>query len=185
MTKLIVNDIDSMSIVMALTGKPVPDFLLASTDDQQVNLASLKGISVVYAYPRISPPDQPSIDGWDDIPGAKGCTIQSRGFATNYGVIIGAGASHVYGLSTQLTGVQKEAVERLHLPFHLLSDHQMDVAHHLGLPRFNVGQLTLLSRITLVIEEGIIKKVFFPVHNAAKNAALVAKYLMTEQSSSS
>ena len=161
-------------------GKRVPGDLLASTMDEKINLSSLRGITIVYAYPRTSPPTSPPIPGWDLIPGARGCTLQSRGFASHYTSIIAAGASEVYGLSTQVSAYQKEAQIRLRLPFDLLSDHDAKFSHNLGLPTFEVEGMTLLHRVTLVLKDGIVRKIFYPVKNPADNAGLVAQYLMSD-----
>lgn len=165
------------NIVEVLTGKAVPDVALPATDGTEVNLALLPGITVVYAYPRTSPPNEPPIEGWDQIPGARGCTPQTKGFADHYDAILEAGAARVFGLSTQDTGYQTEVVERFALPFPILSDEQLALAGKLGLPWFEAGGMTLLTRITLVIENGVIRKVFAPIEDPAGNAAAVAAFL--------
>ncbi|WP_428670658.1 peroxiredoxin [Roseibium sp.] len=164
-------------IALALTGKSVPDLSLQATDGNEIDLARLEGTTVLYAFPRTSPPNEPPIEGWDQIPGARGCTPQSRGFAEHHDAILLAGARRVFGLSTQDTDYQKEVVERLSLPFSILSDEQLAFADALELPRFEAGGMTLLSRITLVIEDGRVRKVFSPVENPAENAAEVAAFL--------
>ncbi|OBY26710.1 peroxiredoxin [Leisingera sp. JC1] len=163
--------------VEALTGKPVPDVTLMATDGSPVNLASIKGTAVVYAYPRTSPPNEPPIEGWDQIPGARGCTPQSKGFAEHYDAILNAGACGVYGLSTQDSAYQREMAERLALPFPILSDEKLELAEKLGLHLFEAGGMTLLTRITLIIENGIIRKAFSQIDNPAENAADVAAFL--------
>ncbi|MCV0427978.1 MAG: peroxiredoxin [Roseibium sp.] len=163
--------------VETLTGKPVPELTLTATDGTAADLSSLEGITVVYAYPRTSPPNQPPIEGWDQIPGARGCTPQSKGFAEQHDAILQAGALRVFGLSTQNSDYQAEVVERLNLPFEILSDAELKLADALGLPRFEAGGMTLLSRLTLVVEDGKVRKVFYPVENPAENAAEVAAYL--------
>lgn len=160
-----------------LTGQNVPNVPLSATDGTDVDLGALSGVIVVYAYPRTSPPDQPPIEGWDRIPGARGCTPQSKGLAAHCDTIIGAGASRVFGLSTQSTDHQKELVECLSLPFSILSDEKLKLADALGLPRFEADGMTLLTRITLILENGTVQKVFFPVENPADNAADVVPYL--------
>ena len=160
-----------------LTGKPVPDLSLKATDGTSADLSSLDGITVIYAYPRTSPPDQPPIEGWDQIPGARGCTPQSKGFAEQHEAILQAGASRVFGMSTQDSDYQGEVVERLKLPFEILSDADLKLSDALGLPRFEAGGMTLLTRLTLVLEDGKVRKIFYPVDNPAENAAEVAAYL--------
>ncbi len=160
-----------------LPGQNIPNVQLAATDGTDVDLTTLKGISVVYAYPRTSPPNEPPIDGWDQIPGARGCTPQSKGYAEQNSAILAAGASRVFGLSAQDSGYQREVVERLSLPFQLLSDNELQLANARGLPTFEAGGMKLLTRITLILEDGHVKKVFFPVDEPAQNAAEVVEYL--------
>jgi len=161
----------------ALTGQNIPNVQLMATDGTNVDLATLKGISVVYAYPRTSPPNEPPIDGWDQIPGARGCTPQSKGYAEQKSAILAAGASRIFGLSAQDSDYQKEVVGRLSLPFQILSDNDLRLAKAMGLPTFEAGGMTLLTRITLILEDGHVKKVFFPVDEPAQNAAEVLEYL--------
>ncbi len=164
-------------IVDQLTGKHIPAVALRATDGTEVTLATLKGKTVLYAYPRTSPPNEPPIEGWDQISGARGCTPQSKGFAAHHEAILQAGAERVFGLSTQDSEYQREVVTRLSLPFAILSDAGLALADTLGLPRFEAGGMTLLTRITLVIENGQVQKVFAPVSNPEENAADVAAYL--------
>ena len=104
-------------------GSRLPDVALGATDGTQVNLSKLAGRTVVYVYPRTGEPGKPSPDGWDAIPGARGCTPQSCGFRDHFAELTATRAcGSCYGLSTQDTGYQREAAERLHLPFAILSD---------------------------------------------------------------
>lgn len=100
----------------------LPDLALAATDGAAVNLSRLKGRTVVYIYPRTGRPGQPLADAWDAIPGARGCTPQSCGFRDHFADLQRLGVAQLFGLSTQTTDYQREAVERLHLPFAVLSD---------------------------------------------------------------
>ncbi|MFT5708089.1 MAG: peroxiredoxin [Oceanospirillaceae bacterium] len=170
----------TQNIIDTLTGQTVPSLVLVATNGSKINLATLKGISVVYAYPRTSPPNQPPIEGWDLIPGARGCTPQSKSYGEYHNEIIAAGASRVFGLSTQSSEYQKEVAERLSLPFYLLSDDKLKLAAALSLPTFEAASMTLLTRITIIIENGNIKKVFFPVNEPNQNAVEVAAYLKSE-----
>lgn len=155
-----------------LPGMEMPDVALAATDGTTVDLRG-PGLSVVYAYPRTSPPGGYAIDGWEAIPGARGYTPQSCAFRDHFAELRGLGASHLFGLSTQTGEYQKEAAERLHLPFPLLSDHSLSLAKSLSLPMFEAGGLTLLKRLTMIIEDGRIRHVFYPVDPPDKNADAV------------
>ena len=105
-----------------LTGAKLPDIALAATDGAQVDLSRLTGRTVVYIYPRTGRPGQAMPTGWDGIPGARGCTPQSCGFRDHFADLKRLGVAQLFGLSTQTTDYQREAVERLHLPFAILSD---------------------------------------------------------------
>jgi len=132
---------------------------------------------VVYIYPRTGVPGQPSPEGWDQIPGARGCTPQSCGFRDHFAELKRLGVARVFGLSTQDSAYQREAVERLHLPFAVLSDERLELARAIKLPTFNVAGMTLLKRMALVIDAGIITKVFYPVFPPDKNADEVISWL--------
>src|SRR5918994_58130 len=136
-----------------LPGMRLPSVLLMSTTGQAVNLAKISGRTVVYCFPRTGTPDKDHPQGWNEIPGARGCTPQSCAFRDHYQELQALGAG-VFGLSTQDTDYQKEAVERLHLPFPLLSDEELLFAKALNLPTFEVESMTLIKRLTLVIRGG-------------------------------
>ena len=161
-----------------LTGTAVPDVALAATDGTQVSLAKLPGRVVVFAYPRTGVPGQISIvDDWDMIPGARGCTPQTCAFRDLHKVMISAGVSRVLGLSTQDTAYQREASERLHLPFPLLSDERLAFTRALRLPVMDVAGSTLIKRLAMVIDDGTIAKVFYPVFPPDRNAGDVLAWL--------
>jgi len=160
-----------------LTGMRLPSLPLKSTEGSQVDLSNLSGRTVVYIYPRTGVPGQPSPEGWDQIPGARGCTPQSCGFRDHFAELKGLGVARVFGLSTQDSAYQREAVERLHLPFAVLSDERLELARAIKLPTFNVAGMTLLKRMALVIDAGIITKVFYPVFPPDKNADEVISWL--------
>jgi peroxiredoxin len=165
-----------------LAGMTVPDVILPATDGTQVSLAGIPGQVVVFAYPRTGVPGQPSpVADWDMIPGARGCTPQTCAFRDLHKVMITAGAARVFGLSTQDTAYQREAAERLHLPFSLLSDETLALAHALRLPTMQVGGLTLIKRLAMVIDDGRIAKVFYPVFPPDRNAADVLAWLEQNQ----
>ena len=160
-----------------LSGMAVPDLLLASTDGNQINLSQLDGLTLVYAYPRTGRPDQALPDGWDMIPGARGCTPQSCAFRDHAEEIRQLGVSNLFGLSTQETGYQKEAADRMHLPFALLSDAGLRLTQAMSLPTLDVDGMTLIKRLTMILQDGVVKKVFYPVFPPDKNAGDVIAWL--------
>lgn len=164
-----------------LTGVRLPDLTLPATDGSKVNLAKLKGRTVLYIYPRTGVPGVDAPPGWDMIPGARGCTPQSCGFRDHFAELKGLGVAQVFGLSTQDTAYQREAAERLHLPFSILSDADLDLATSLHLPLFMTSGMTLLCRMALVIEDGVIVKVFYPVFPPDKNAEEVVAWLRSRK----
>ncbi|MEZ5912981.1 MAG: peroxiredoxin [Paracoccaceae bacterium] len=151
----------------------MPSLRLPATDGRPVDLSALPGVTVVYAYPRTSPPDAPPLPGWDLIPGARGCTPQSCAFRDHFGELRAAGFDQVFGLSTQGTAYQREAAERLHLPFALLSDADLALADALALPRFTAAGMVLLCRLTMLLQNGVVRNVFCPVLDPAGNAEAV------------
>ena len=159
-----------------LPGMKLPALSLPGTDGSLVDLSSLTGRSVVYLYPRTGRPDQPLPSGWNDIPGARGCTPQSCAYRDLAADLAALGA-RVFGLSTQDTTYQQEAVERLHLPFPLLSDEHLAFAAALDLPTFTVDGMTLIKRLTLIIRDGVIETVFYPVFPPDADAANVRAWL--------
>lgn len=161
----------------SLAGRRLPNIELLATNMKTINLSLLDGVSVIYAYPRTSPPDGAAIPGWSEIPGAKGCTPQSCGFRDHFADLREAGAKHVFGISTQTTDYQQEVVSRLHLPFPLISDASLALQRFIGLPVFEAGGMTLLHRVTLIVREGVIEKTFHSITDPAANASDVLDYL--------
>ena len=159
-----------------LPGMQVPSVPLAATSGDAVDLSALAGRTVVYGYPRTGRPDQEPPQGWDDIPGARGCTPQSCAFRDHHEELQALGAA-VFGLSTQTSDYQREAAERLHLPFPLLSDSNLAFATALRLPTFDFDGMTLLKRVTLILRDGVIEHVFYPVFPPDKNAETVIAWL--------
>lgn len=160
-----------------LPGTTLPSIELASTGERTIDLSSLKGRVVLYCYPMTGRPDQNVIpEGWDAIPGARGCTPQSCAFRDHHQELQSLGA-RVFGLSTQTTEYQREAKERLHLPFELLSDARFSLAETLGLPAFRVDNRRYLKRTTLIINDGCIETVFYPVFPPDRNADEVIIWL--------
>lgn len=161
-----------------LPGKSLPGIPLMSTSGSFVNLADIPGRVVVYCYPRTGRPDQEPLSGWNEIPGARGCTPQSCAFRDRHGEFK-ALAVRVYGLSTQETDEQREAAGRLHLPFELLSDAAVAFTSALQLPTFELGSMTFIKRLTLVIAGGRIEKVFYPVFPPDASAEEVLEWLLS------
>jgi peroxiredoxin len=159
-----------------LPGMRLPPISLASTSGAVVDLTALPGRTVVYCYPMTGKPDRSLPAGWDEIPGARGCTPQSCSFRDHHAELRALGAS-VFGLSTQDTDYQSEAATRLHLPFALLSDSDLAFAGALDLPTFEVEGMVLLKRLTLIIDEGWIEKVFYPVFPPDRSAEEVVGWL--------
>jgi peroxiredoxin len=160
-----------------LIGMPLPDIALAATDGAQVNLSKLTGRTVVYVYPRTGQPGQALPTGWDAIPGARGCTPQSCSFRDHFGELKRLGVAALFGLSTQDSAYQREAAERLHLPFAILSDAGLKLTRAMRLPTFAVDGMTLLKRMAWVIDNGVIAHVFYPVFPPDRSAAEVVDWL--------
>jgi len=160
-----------------LTGQNLSDLQLRSTQGSLVTLGQPKGRTVLYCYPRTGQPGQPLPTGWDDIPGARGCTPQACGFRDHYQELLKAGASQVFGLSTQDPDYQREVVDRLHLPFSILSDNDLIFAGALKLPTFKVDGMTLIKRLTLIIDGNRITKVFYPVFPPDRSAEETLQWL--------
>ncbi len=159
-----------------LPGSRLPEQALAATDGLTVNVGELRQPAVIYIYPLTGRPDVPLPEGWDAIPGARGCTPQSCGFRDNFSALTALGTT-VFGLSAQTTEHQREARERLHLPFQLLSDSGLLLKQAIGLPTFRVAGTELYKRLTLICENGRIRKVFYPVFPPDRNADEVLAWL--------
>lgn len=157
-------------------GSPLPDLDLASTDGTTVNLATLPNRWVIYVYPMTARPGTPVPDGWDAIPGARGCTPQSCSFRDHYAELQALNTG-VYGLSVQTSDYQREARDRLHLPFHLLSDSTLKLKESLRFPTFPVAGMALYKRLTLIVRDGKIEKCFYPVFPPDRNADDVLAWL--------
>jgi peroxiredoxin len=161
-----------------LRGMRMPDVTLQSTDGRAVSMARLgRGRTVIYAYPRTGVPGEPSlIPDWDLIPGARGCTPETCGFRDHHQELRQAGAN-VFGLSTQDTPYQQELADRLHLPFPILSDAGLELTRALRLPTFEVAGQTLLKRLTLIVRDGVIEHVWYPVFPPDRHAEEVVAFL--------
>lgn len=161
-----------------LPGMKLPQLRLRSTGGATIRLDELgEGRTVIYVYPLTGRPGTDLPGGWDSIPGARGCTPEACGFRDHYRDLLAADAAGVFGLSSQDTDYQREAVERLHLPFQMLSDPARSLAQALGLPTFEVSGLTLYKRLTLIIRGDVIEHVFYPVFPPNEHAAQVLTWL--------
>jgi peroxiredoxin len=154
----------------------LPPVALPSTAGERVDLSGLPDRTVVYCYPRTGRPDEDLPQGWDEIPGARGCTPQSCAFRDHHAELQALG-TRVFGLSTQSMEYQREAAGRLHLPFGLLSDEGLTFAKALGLPTFEVEGMTLIKRLTLIVDDGWVEKVFYPVFPPDENAEEIVRWL--------
>jgi peroxiredoxin len=160
-----------------LAGEPMPALSLPSTSDGAVDLAAVaRGTLVLYVYPRTGRPGEPLPAGWDDIPGARGCTPQSCAFRDHFAELRALGAD-VIGLSAQPLPEQVEFAQRVGLPYPILSDPRLELADALSLPTFEVAGMRLYRRLTLIAREGRIVKVFYPVFPPDRNAADVMAWL--------
>ncbi len=167
-----------------LPGLELPGLTLPTTTYTGINLSQLEVRSVVYVYPRTGEPDRDPPDGWNLIPGARGCTPQSCSFRNHFHELEAFGA-RVFGLSTQDTDYQQEGATRLHLPFPLLCDSTLEFARALHLPTFTIAGMTLLKRVTLILNNGKIEKVFYPVFPPDQSAAMVLAWLEANPAPSS
>lgn len=160
-----------------LEGMSLPDVTLSATQGGPVNLSSLDGLTVIYVYPMTGRPDRDLPDGWDQIPGARGCTPQSCSFRDHFAELRSWDVKHLFGLSTQTPSYQAEAAERLHLPFPLLSDVDLALGEALDLPGMEVEGNHLHKRLTMIARDGMIVKVFYPVFPPDQDAENVIAWL--------
>jgi peroxiredoxin len=161
-----------------LVGMKTPPVALPATDGTSVTLASLPGRVVLFAYPRTGEPGKISlVDDWDMIPGARGCTPQTCAFRDLFKDLKEAGARYVFGISSQETAYQREMVERLHVPFQVLSDNTLAMTRALKLPSMDVAGLTLIKRLALIIDDATITHIFYPVFPPDRNAGDVLAWL--------
>lgn len=162
-----------------LAGMRLPDISLESTGGSTARLLeACAGRCVLYLYPRTGTPGVALPDGWDLIPGARGCTPQSCGFRDHAQELRDLGASMV-GISSQSPEEQREFSERVRLPFPLLSDPMLLLAEQLRMPTFEVAGMTLYRRVTLIAEGALVTKVFYPVFPPDRNAEEVVAWLST------
>ncbi len=159
-----------------LEGMHLPDVALVSTSGGIVNLTAIQHRLVIYVYPLTGRPGLALPEGWDAIPGARGCTPQACDFSNHYLELQQLNAT-VFGLSSQTTDYQLELKNRLHLPFDLLSDATLQLRDALQLPVFQADGRLLYKRLTLIAEHNVISKVFYPVFPPNQNARHVLDWL--------
>jgi len=161
-----------------LLGMSMPPVTLLSTTGRSVNLAKVLGRWVLFVHPMLGNPATALAPGWDDMPGARGCTLQSCGFRDEHRRLL-ALTRHVYGMSNQSHGDQCEASERLGLPYQLLSDDNMELQDALQLPTFELNRRVYYKRVTLIVQDGVVAAVFYPVFPPDRNAADVLDWLQS------
>jgi peroxiredoxin len=161
-----------------LPGAAMPSLVLGDTAGNEVSLDRLgPARTVLYVYPLSGRPGVDLPEGWDAIPGARGCTPEACGFRDHHADLRAAGASAVYGLSSQSTDYQAELADRLGLPFSILSDPDLELAEALDLPTFEAGGERLFSRLTLIVTDGRIEHAFYPIFPPDRHAAEVLEWL--------
>ena len=162
-----------------LPGVPVPDLTFTASDESLVRLSQLPtGRTVLYLYPLTGRPGTDIPEGWDAIPGARGCSTEACDFRDHFDELRAAGVEQVWGLSSQDVGYQAEVVQRLHLPFQMLSDRDFALGDALKLPTFAAaGHPRLYTRITLVVRDGTIEHVFYPIFPPNTHAQRVLEWL--------
>jgi peroxiredoxin len=163
-----------------LVGARMASVPIPGTNGESVDLSVLHGRTIVYAYPRTGRPGIENPEGWDMIPGARGCTPQTCSFRDHFAELKALGVDHLFGLSTQDPEYQREAAERLHLPFPILSDNHLALTRAMKLPTFETSGMTLLKRFTLVINNGKVEHVFYPVSPPDRNATEVIDWLSSK-----
>ncbi|KAF2246665.1 thioredoxin-like protein [Trematosphaeria pertusa] len=160
-----------------LPGSQLPSILLPATSGERVDLSTLRGLTILFCYPRTGAPNETTPAEWNAIPGARGCTPQSCGFRDEMAKLRQLGVAHLFGLSTQDTPYQQEAKERLHLPYDLLSDEKLEFTKALKLPTFDWKSSSLVKRLALAVVDGKITRVWYPVFPPDRNAEDVVAWL--------
>lgn len=160
-----------------LTGKDFPSLEIPSTAGNVVDISSLSGVTILFCYPRTAAPDETVPDSWNEIPGARGCTPQACSFRDASKEFLELGVSHIFGASTQDTPYQQEVKQRVGLPYQLLSDESLALQKALNLPTFEWQGKKLIKRLSMVIEDGKILKVFYPVFPPSESANEVLKWM--------
>jgi len=160
-----------------LFGREMPHILLRTTSKRMIDVGAVTASrTVMYCYPMTGVPGKALPEGWDMIPGARGCTPQTCGFRDHYKELTALNAD-VFGLSTQTMTYQLEMVQRLHIPFEVISDSAYELCDALQLPTFTVEGVRLLKRLTLIIRNKRIEHIFYPVFPPDKSAEQVVAWL--------
>uniref|UniRef100_A0A914YMX4 Peroxiredoxin-5, mitochondrial n=1 Tax=Panagrolaimus superbus TaxID=310955 RepID=A0A914YMX4_9BILA len=170
-----------------LEGMQMPCLCLTAVDKNnddnfQINLSSLRGITVIFAFPRTGKPNIEPPPEWNEIPGARGCTPQNCSYKNLYEDFRKVGVRQLFGLSTQDPSYQRELVQRLDLPFPQLCDNNKELIKALTLPTFEFEGETMLKRFAMILYDGLIVKVFYPVFPPDKNASQVLEWLKKNKS---
>lgn len=164
-----------------LSGLVLPSVPLGSTSGGRVDLSPLPGLTIVYIYPKTGQPGTEMPDGWDMIPGARGCTPQTCSFRDHMADLTALGVDQLFGLSSQDTAYQAELKERSHLPFDILSDAEFALTNTLSLPTFDAAGERLIKRMSLAIRDGKIVDVIYPIFPPDQNASMVMEWLRSER----
>lgn len=159
-----------------LLNSRVPSISLKSTSGTTIDISETKGTVVIFFYPMNGKPDSPLMTGWNDIPGARGCTPQVCSYRDSYVSLEKLGLK-VYGISSQSLADQKEARARLTLPYDLLNDSGLELTKAMKLPTFEYRTSTYIKRITLIVRDGVVLKTFYPVFPPDKNVSDVIEWL--------
>ncbi len=159
-----------------LKDMPLPSLMLRTSTGRSVDLSAEEGIVVIFFYPMIGNPDSPPMAGWNEIPGARGCTPQTCSYRDNYDQLLELGVT-IFGASSQVIEEQQETVERLGLSFELLNDSDFRLTDLLGLPTFEYLGEKMIKRLTIVIRDSVIRKVFYPVFPPDQNVNDVIVWL--------
>ena len=163
-----------------LVGMSLPNLSLMATNGEKINFKAIPSWLVIYCYSMTGQPNVALPEGWDQIPGARGCTPQSCSFRDHYQELQSLGAE-VVGLSVQSTEYQQEMVNRLHLPFLVVSDVNFQFQKALNMPTFVAAGMTLLKRVTLIANDGVIVAVHYPIFPSDSDPAWVINYLKQQK----
>jgi len=159
-----------------LVGACLPNITLPATNGMTVTLSKLLGAAIIFCYPMTSKPGVQPPTGWDKIPGARGCTLQNCSYKNNFSILSKLNVQ-IYGMSTQHIDYQREMAERLHLPFSILSDSNFEFCDTMKIPTFTVDDKRLMKRLTMVVENGFIEAVHFPISQSTSDPDWAISYL--------